>query len=155
MATRAGMLTVKTIFVKWSVKQRRKHQRNLVFQVRIDRSNEEENERPATAEIQKSPTKRASTNVKGLTVNIPSNTAFKEQNSSMPLSPAQERWISMSIGAVPPPTSSAAEKDAISSLSKNGVEQEQEKKHEICSRDDDIDDYGFLVSFVTSRITFG
>ncbi|CAB04667.2 C3H1-type domain-containing protein [Caenorhabditis elegans] len=112
--------------------------------VRIDRSNEEENERPATAEIQKSPTKRASTNVKGLTVNIPSNTAFKEQNSSMPLSPAQERWISMSIGAVPPPTSSAAEKDAISSLSKNGVEQEQEKKHEICSRDDDIDDYGFL-----------
>lgn len=50
------------------------------------------------------PTKRASTNVKGLTVTIPANIAFKTDQvstNSLPLSPAQERWISMSCGGLP------------------------------------------------------
>lgn len=110
------------------------------------------------------PSKRTSTNVKGLTVNIPPSIAFKEQpvNASMPLSPAQERWISMSIGTQP--SSAVAEKGneptITSSTSattiRNGFENELEKKTSMESvidrrpgtarffRDDDTDDYGFL-----------
>ncbi|EFP12094.1 CRE-GLA-3 protein [Caenorhabditis remanei] len=110
------------------------------------------------------PSKRVSTNVKGLTVNIPPNIAFKEQtaNASMPLSPAQERWISMSIGTQP--SSTVAEKgneptitsSASAATIRNGLDNESEKKASMESvvdrrpgtarffRDDDADDYGFL-----------
>lgn len=109
------------------------------------------------------PPKRASTNVKGLTVNIPQNITFKEQaaNASMPLSPAQERWISMSNNAAP---TSAVDKSnealGISSSSstalKNGFENELDKMVSgekmfdrrvgpgKFFREDDADDYGFL-----------
>lgn len=107
------------------------------------------------------PPKRLTTNVKGLTVNIPQNIAYKEQsvNASMPLSPAQERWISMSNNAVP---TSVADKsnEMISSSSsttvRNGFENELDKRisGEIIGdrragpgkffRDDDAEDYGFL-----------
>lgn len=101
------------------------------------------------------PPKRASTNVKGLTVNIPSSIAFKEQTAidSMPLSPAQERWISMSVGGgVLPP---APEKESILSSSSTTVkiDNEAEKKVSMESifdrrtgmfmRDDENDDFGF------------
>ncbi|UMM11299.1 hypothetical protein L5515_000653 [Caenorhabditis briggsae] len=107
------------------------------------------------------PSKRVSTNVKGLTVNIPQNIAFKDQpaNASMPLSPAQERWISMSNN-VPATTGDKIEPTVISSSSnttiKNSNENELEKKSSMENmferrigtghgfRENDVDDYGFL-----------
>ncbi|CAO4360769.1 unnamed protein product [Caenorhabditis nigoni] len=107
------------------------------------------------------PSKRVSTNVKGLTVNIPQNIAFKDQpaNASMPLSPAQERWISMSNN-VPAATGDKIEPTVISSSSnatiKNSNENELEKKSSMENmferrigtgngfRENDVDDYGFL-----------
>lgn len=112
------------------------------------------------------PSKRASTNIKGLTVNIPQNIAFKEQavNASMPLSPAQERWISMSVGGAIVPPNAAAEKmndstfisSSSSSTMRNGFENELDNKNSMESlidrrpvpgkffREEDADDYGFL-----------
>lgn len=127
----------------------------------VDEYGRDKEEAPKKDEPRTSPPpKRASTNVKGLTVNIPSNIAFKETapNDSMPLSPAQERWISMSVGGtvVPPTTGEKAATDTATIPVKNGTDNELDKK---CSmenvldrrpttgkflRDDDIDDYGFL-----------
>ncbi|CAL2029614.1 unnamed protein product [Caenorhabditis brenneri] len=111
------------------------------------------------------PPKRASTNVKGLTVNIPSNIAAKESsvNDSMPLSPAQERWISMSVGGniIPPPIAADKVNEGLISsnssiTAKNCFESEFEKKLSMEGmferkpttgkflREDEIDDYGFL-----------
>uniref|UniRef100_A0A8R1DM99 C3H1-type domain-containing protein n=1 Tax=Caenorhabditis japonica TaxID=281687 RepID=A0A8R1DM99_CAEJA len=69
--------------------------------------------------------KRASINVKGLTVNIPA-TAAQVSNASLPLSPAQERWVSMSGQQSVTPVSKSNESlpcaPKIEGLDENGLE---------------------------------
>uniref|UniRef100_A0A8R1EQ59 Uncharacterized protein n=1 Tax=Caenorhabditis japonica TaxID=281687 RepID=A0A8R1EQ59_CAEJA len=83
--------------------------------------------------------KRASINVKGLTVNIPA-TAAQVSNASLPLSPAQERWVSMSGQQSVTPVSKSNESlpctAKIGGLDENGLEKRQMATQ--CGREDDL-----------------
>ncbi|CAI2305883.1 unnamed protein product [Caenorhabditis sp. 36 PRJEB53466] len=171
---RAGMRTEKTIFgscgrTEEKVNKEKERSASFVHHSSLSSPEEQENLNATkvpvlVVEESKLPAapKRPSTNVKGLTVSIPQNIAFKDQvlHSSLPLSPAQLTWISMSAGngpAVEKPNESVTAVMSSSSSMRNEYENEFGRKMEDAlerripsgqfQREDEspgVDDFGFL-----------